>query len=252
MPHDWLWLPRGITNPEIFGCGHSHRYAMLEAIGNGLVPPVVRLAVLSQSVPFHIEADDKYWDKVANARDTGPLAVVWGGNVHNRFILRPAQGFTVVHGDLVASAGLCDPVVPIEAVRALFLPYLSGLESLLKLVTNRRKVFVLGSPPPKSEAFVRRGIAKETGYVEIAKQRGIDVATAPISSLSLRKALWNIYQQLFSEIASRHTAVFVPVPSAAMADDGSLREDLCALDATHGNAAYGALMWREVLAAIGR
>jgi hypothetical protein len=246
---EWLW--RGDQNADVLACGESHRYAMLAAIGERLLGPDVRAAVLSQSTAGHREVDDSYWNKVIASIDGRPLAVLWGGNRHNRFILKPSQGFRLAYG---CGAFECegDPFVPVEAVRALMLPFVSGLDSFLGRATGRARVFVVGSPPPKQERMVRNGFIKEPGYANIARQRGLDIATAPISPLSVRKSLWCIYQDLFAESASRNGAIFVPVPDYAMDPGGSLREELCASDATHGNAAYGAVMWKEIFAAVKR
>jgi hypothetical protein len=246
-PNPWEW--RGHKDAHVLACGDSHRYALLDAIGQGVADVSLRGAVLSQITPGHRETDDLYWDMVADSACSRSVAILWGGNRHNRFMLKPSQSFTLAYGQDQTVEDHGD-LVPVEAVRALLTPFVAGLDALLGRIHDCSSVCVVASPPPKQESLVRAGIAKEPGYVKAAKDRGLDIATAPITPLHLRVSLWRIYQDLLLEIAQRHRALFVSVPRAAMNDDGSLRLDLSASDATHGNAPYGAMMWNEIFATV--
>jgi hypothetical protein len=252
-PASLVWSWSGNKDADVLACGHSHRYALLSAIGQGLLGPGMRAMVLSQIVSVHREVDDSYWDTVIASIDGRPLAVSWGGNAHNRFLLKPSQPFRLAYGDRVSNETTVETFVPVEAVRAWLLRIVaSGLDTLLKRIAGRTRVFVVGSPPPKPEQIVREGLIREPDFVKMAKERGFDIAAAPISSLEVRRAMWSIYQELLLESAMRHGAIFVSVPASAMDHDQCLREELCTPDATHGNAAFGALMWKEIFAAVNR
>jgi hypothetical protein len=217
-------------------------------VGEGQLGRGMRAAVLTQTVPVHQEVDDLYWEMVV-ANKTHPIAIVWLGNVHGQFLLQPAHPFQVVYG----AAKPCEHVVvPVEMVRALFAPSMRDLDLLLKRLDYPARVFITGTPPPKPERVIRRGLTREPYFIKIAAERRLDIASVPLSPLALRKATWAIYQDLLAESAGRAGAHFVPVPNQAIDDDGCLREELCTPDATHGNSLYGAEMWKEIFAAIER
>jgi hypothetical protein len=246
----WSWL--GDEDADVVVCGHSHRYAMVQAIGEQCLEPAFRAAVLSQTTSHHVEVDEEYWSLVRAIEDR-PVAITWEGNVHNgHFLFKHSPAFRLAYAGVALDDTDDTLLVPVEMVRTLLQPSLARLDSLLERLAARTRVFLIGSPPPKPERLIRRALSAEPGWLDLARQRGFDLVSFTMSSPSLRIAAWSILQDLYAEMAVRAGAEFVPVPARARDEDGCLRQELCGVDATHGNASYGALMWREIFAAVHR
>ncbi len=240
----WVW--QGHSDPEILACGHSHRYALLDAVGKGVINPSIRAAVLSQNIPGPKPADDIYWQSVLATPGSQPLAIVWEGNEHNRFLFGHSTPFQLAYGEGRFQVRAGEVFIPVEMVRALFFPTVARLDSMLQSIGPRRQVIVVGTPPPKHERAIRHGIAKEPGYVSSVTKQGLDITTVPISPLSLRLQLWHITQDLLAESAARAGVEYVSVPTSVRDNDGALRDEFSASDATHANEKYGALLWSEI------
>lgn len=63
----------------------------------------------------------------------------------------------------------------------------------------------------------------------------------------LRYKLWRLYVNLVRETCTEYGATFVDVPPESVDAAGFLREEFCALDPVHGNAAYGELVIRQMI-----
>jgi hypothetical protein len=246
----WSW--RGHAAPEILACGHSHRLAMMAAICEQEIDPAIRAAVLAHGTPGPKPADEMYWGTVLETPGNLPLAVLWEGNVHNRFLFKPAEGFRLAYKNSLLSSDDRELIVAIEMVRASFMFMMGKLDLILHRIKKQRKLLVVGTPPPKQERWIRNGLVQEPGYVERAAQQGFDIETIPITPLALRIQLWGITQDMLAESAVRFGVEFVPVPDSVKDADGALRDELCMPDATHANARYGALMWKEIYAKVRR
>ena len=140
-------------------------------------------------------------------------------------------------------------MVPEALVRAHFGILLPELESLLKANAQlgARRLFVLGTPPPLCDTEqIRRWALAHPVLIDKAAELGLDLAAAPITAPSVRRKLWQVLQTVVAECAARQGAAFIGVPPAACDPDGFLLPHLSAGDATHANAAYGALMLAEL------
>ena len=71
------------------------------------------------------------------------------------------------------------------------------------------------------------------------------VASEQVAPACLRLKLWFLLQQMMRETAERLAIEFWPVSASAMTEEGYLRPEYWAPDATHANGAYGALMLDE-------
>ena len=134
-------------------------------------------------------------------------------------------------------------------MREVFQPSISHLEMVLTrmLDTGGPRPIVLGTPPPKADnEAIRRGTRVHADvFAKLASDRGLDPEKAQLAPACLRLKLWWLLQRMMRETAERLAVEFWPVSVSAMTEEGYLRPEYWAEDATHANAAYGALMLDE-------
>jgi hypothetical protein len=237
----WRWV--GAERPDIAAVGNSHRTSVVQAIHRGLTN--VPGAVLTRP---RDHPDDEYWHLVEQLDPAIPIAFLYRGNETNiRFIFEASSPFTVIHPARSAPTG--DPVVPVEMVRALFTAEATELAALLDRFADRRTVLVEPPPPQPSVSIEERVRLDESLIKQIA---GLDRTPDEIrvTPLDLRIALNAILRELQAEIAETRGVPVLPPPRETVATDGSLLPQY-ALDATHANGAYGALVWRDLAAHFG-
>ena len=224
---------------------------MLIAMRQGRVPSAERLAVAS-TVSGRLPDEKAYWEFVEHrGRDCG-IAVVWNGNQHNAgFLIRPDPPLRVFH-NAVDPARQPDSATwaPQEIFRERWKETTEALGAVLsRLAAVTRALYVVGTPPPKPDAFVESVLKTDAFFSGMISELGFDGAEQPpITAGSTRLALWWIVQDMLAEQAAAVDAEFVPAPGAAFDEEGFLRPELCVLDATHANEEYGLLIW-EALAA---
>jgi hypothetical protein len=222
----------------------------MHLLPDALQSRVAVLDVRGRTLPapgaYFPNADADYFLLLSRAQTT--TALVWEGNQHNSRFLLVDPPFTVVGPERRLPECVQEPVVPYRMVRALFELDLQPLELFLASHPDPASVFVLGTPPPKAEAELRAGLAKE--FRRRLDSYGLTPEEAPLLDAATRVASWKAIQESMASIAERAGATFVRVPAAARNEDGTLRAELCASDATHSNADYGVLMWRELFKAM--
>ncbi|WP_152531575.1 hypothetical protein [Mycobacterium sp. UM_CSW] len=190
-----------------------------------------------------------YWDAVVGLAKTFRVAVCWQGNQHAHFMFleKPFDFALASHPGLVMDEGV--DLVPELQVREVFQPSMPPLEVLLTrmLDTGGPRPIVLGTPPPKADnEAIRRGMQVHAEFfAKLASDRGLHPDKAQLAPAYLRLKLWWLVQQMMRETAERHAVEFWPVSASAMTEEGYLRPEYWAEDATHANAAYGALMLDE-------
>lgn len=253
----WDWL--GAEDASIRLVGQSHRLAFRDSMP--LLPDELhrRVAVLDlkgRTVPapgvFRPAPDTAYWRVAAAAGTT--TAIVWDGNQHNaRFLLRDVP-FTVI-GRRSPSAPVEGRVVPYRMMRALFERDLDtgGLTGFLGAHPDPASVLLIGTPPPKSDEQVRRGLTNDGPlgqgfFVDALAELGLTPETAPVTSAATRVACWEALQEAVEAAAVGAGARFVPVPEWMLNPDGTLRAEYCEPDTTHANTTYGVAMWQEIAA----
>jgi len=237
---EWQW--EGDDPAEVYVVGHSHRAALVAAIRIPHLRPDVPVAILHGADEARQANDDGYWDTACELPRDRTLAIIWNGNQHiASFLFMPSPQFTLASVQDAPGA-----IVPEEAIRTFFRPTVVDLEQLLERIGDSLRVLVIGTPPPKCDAIVRGMMEREPTLNQVMAGSGLDAATAPLTHVKLRIALWRIVQDLLADIAAVHSAIFVPVPAEVFAEDGHLRDDLSAPDATHANELYGALMLRAI------
>lgn len=191
-----------------------------------------------------------YWDAAVELTKTFRIAVCWQGNqhvTHFMFLDKPFDFALASHPELVVDPRV--ELVPELQVREVFLPSMSHLANVLTrmLDASGPRPIVLGTPPPKADnEAIRRGMQIHADFfTKLASDLGFDPEKAQLTPVFLRLKLWSLLQQMMRETAERLAVEFWPVSASAMTEDGYLRPEYWDEDATHANAAYGALMLDE-------
>ena len=193
--------------------------------------------------------DDAYWALLSKVATGKSIAILWNGNQHNAgFLLAHEPPFRVLHGGSLPSG---DGVwLPRQLLREYWNPSFDELRAALPRLTAVATVYLVGTPPPKSQALIRSVIEREPFFVEQAASLKVDLAELRVTEPSTRLAMWEILQEMLQECAAEFGAVFIPVPGDVMDADGILLPRYGSDDATHGNADYAARLWKEVAAAM--
>lgn len=188
--------------------------------------------------------DDEYWDLLALAAAGKTIGILWNGNQHNAsFLLEPTPAFRLVHpGSTPAGNGMW---IPRGVLREFWTSSFDELKAALPRLTSVADVFLIGTPPPKTDELIRSVIQKDPYFIAQAAALGMDLASVAVTQRSTRIAMWALLQEMLEQCAREFGATFVPVPSDVMDDEGILLDRYSALDATHANVDYGARMWGE-------
>ena len=190
-----------------------------------------------------------YWDAAVELAKTYPIAVCLQGNqhvYHFMFVDKPFDFVVAAHPGLVVDPGV--ELVPELQVREVFQPSMNQLEmALTPMLDTGARPIVLGTPPPKGDnEAIRRGMQVHADiFAKIASDLCLDPEKAQLAPAHLRLKLWWLLQQMMAETAERLAVEFWPVSASAMTEEGYLRPEYWGGDATHTNAAYGALMLDE-------
>lgn len=233
----WIWV--GSVEPEVIAAGQSHRMALVHALRSGLVD--LPVAVLTHRLEPRPE-DGAYWRKVAKHRRGVPVALVWAGNEMNtHFLFEHDVPFTIAG----IERGADKVVVPAEMVKAFCLQLLEQLPPVLNAM-GPRNVVLVGPPPPKRDETVRERLPRSPFFSAALKSRGWTTETAPVTPFSFRLKLWEIHRSAMGDTADLHGIALLGIPEVAVDEDGALRDEYAADDASHANGRYGGLVWRLV------
>lgn len=191
-----------------------------------------------------------YWDAVYELAKTLRIALSFMGNQHvEHFMFLEKQFDFVLASNALLVVDHDVELVPELQARAVFQPSMRLLDTVLTsmLDTGGPRPIVLGTPPPKADnQAIRRGMQIHADFfTKLASDHGLDPEKAQLAPACLRLKLWWLLQQMMRETAERLAVEFWPVSALAMTEEGFLRPEYWSEDATHANAAYGALMLDE-------
>jgi hypothetical protein len=219
--------------------GHSHIGALRRAIPpdndnytlcnlNTDWPGLYRSGSVSQSILARFDPDSHF-------------VSLLGGNYHNVFGLIEQP----VHFDVFSlQLDLLD-----DTSERLLIPYWLLREQFERALRDRfltpLRVFSeyfrgksthICSPPPISSA---EHIATHSG----AFRAGLSLGIAPAA---LRKKLYDLHSAIFRDFCQEHNILFMEPPIAAQDGGGYLKEAYWGKDPTHGNPAYGKLVFNQL------
>jgi hypothetical protein len=259
---DWVWV--GAEEASIRLGGHSHRYALRDSMDLLEAEARARVAVLDAggrvvAASYHHAPagnlhhwydapDDQYWHLLAAAGSA--TVIMWDGNQHNSDFLLSAAPLAVIGQRTNGEPVMGTQVTPYRMLKSHFSLSLNGLRDWLGAHSDPSTVLVAGTPPPKSEEHVRAGLAIEHYFIELLEKEGLTPNTVPLTDVATRVACWEALQEAMESISTAAGARFLAVPEVSQNSVGTLRAEYCGHDVTHGNLAYGVLMWQTISACV--
>lgn len=207
-------------NPSIVIAGQSHLTSYLPAGSPPAEEVVERPAGEAIVLDGPLPRDQHYWSQVAAASRGRTVAIVWGGDQHDIFLVERQPPL-----DFVLSTAPDLPLDPRASyvsesqLRAVFAPSFAGLaEQVAALRDAGAAVLVAGTTPPIDDAEARAQRAARDDRLGDAFADGVPPLTSPYTM----QKLWSLVQTMTAEIAVAAGARFVPVPDRLRSPDGFL------------------------------
>lgn len=171
-----------------------------------------------------------------------------GGNQHQMFLLEHPQPFDFFEpGDEELSPG--HELIPHGVMYDVFARGIvkgnDGTQMLALRKAAPGPMYHLEVPPPKAdEQHMRK-------RVEGNFREGV-AAGRPFTKASIRAKLWRLQQKVTRDFCEASNIKYVGAPSIAKDAGDFLKPEYYAPDATHANAAYGALVLDQIEALVAR
>jgi hypothetical protein len=237
------------TSEKVILAGHSHLTAL--TVNHVKHPPALRkrdnLHVLEGTWP----RDEAYWRALADHAAGADLVIIWGGNEHNvGYFFQAAFAFDFLSNQVKRLIPSFQIVSQSRIKRRFNEIDLDELNGVLAMLNEREpaSVTLLGTPPPKKDnEALRKLLAQEPYFCHWAAQLGQSIEDIKITDPHVRLKLWFLLQDMIADIARRHGARFLPVPSELQDEEGFLLEQYWHPDVTHANAAYGEIVLKQAL-----
>jgi hypothetical protein len=236
--------------PRILLFGDSHSNAIQRAIekrqGKGTPSPIVAYRLLKEKNGRSI-GDMRFEDFLDKAAKLGREDVVLsmiGGNQHAVFsTVQHPQPFDFFAPGQAASAGeLAGEIVPYRALEHAFV---NGLErgdaqslTALRKATVARVVHIIPPPPKHDNAHIQQ--YHESHFANDG------LASRGVSPPELRLKFWNLQTRVLESLCSALGIEVMMPPARTVDENGFLRREYYAQDATHANWRYGERLLREV------
>jgi hypothetical protein len=192
---------------------------------------------------------EEYWAQLVTAGRDRNVVLSWKGNGPNiDFLFKSTPAFTVLSSYGFSEIDIDSVVIPywLHAQR-----YLDDVREDIVLTwlladLRARRIFFVGPPPPKSERVLRQTMSNDSYFLPKAANLGFNVSDIPLTGTDTRVALWEALCYALETRAKELGGIFVGVPSEAQNPDGTLKDELGQNDASHANALFGVMMWREI------
>jgi hypothetical protein len=235
--------------PHIVLFGDSHSHAIQRAIdkraGKGQAVSLTAHRLLKEKNGSNI-GDMSFVDFLKSIGNLGPNDVVLsmiGGNQHAVYsTIQHQQRFDLFEPGQPAFADGSVEIVPYRAMEMAFATGLRGgdgksLEAIRAATTAR--VFHIIPPPPKQDnAFIQQH------HESLFASGGL--ASRGVSSPELRLKFWKLQTSVLEMLCAEWGIEVKMPPPPTIDDQGFLRPEYYARDATHANWRYGERVLREV------
>lgn len=234
---------------HILIAGDSHIYAIQDALAAtpglpGLTVEALRVQAEKNGTTI---GDVSFDELVARAKDlpSGSLVVTaLRGNQHQKvgLIQHPRPFDILMHN---ADGGLLQKdaeMIPLVIMKQYFDGTLKGGygRDLVRLKqASAAPVVCLAPPAPKEDAqHIIRGA--ETYF----RQHGI--SSIGVTPAPVRLKLWILQQDALARFCASNGLIFLGNPEGTRTDEGFLKPEFYAADATHANGAYGRLVLAQL------
>ncbi|HEX8077781.1 MAG TPA: hypothetical protein VF511_08200, partial [Chthoniobacterales bacterium] len=192
-----------------------------------------------------------YWRKVERLAQSHKVFIYWQGSQHmeeHLFASTPPFDFMLSgEPDLPIAADAV--IVPEQMIREKFARSFEKLAAVLTRLGDRgnQGVYVCGTPPPKGDtAAIRAALARERYWMQRLALLGSDPLAVPLTAPETLYKMWSVMQSMLRDVAHRHGAEFLPIPTEAQTPEGFLREEFWCRDVTHANENLGPLILRSL------
>ncbi len=244
-----------MASKKIFIAGDSHVYAIKSALSDkGFVRPgfefeAVRVKadkgggkVLGEADMVDVEASAK-----AGSEYDAVVLTLRGNQYNTMALMKHPRPFDVmIEGFPDLPADAYDELIPYATAFAYMSDSLRrGYGKLIsRVVVGRTKpVLCLSVPSPKDdEAHILKGA--ETYFASAG------ISTIGVSPAPLRLKLWHLQTEVLRQYCGELGVPFLDNPPNSRTADGYLKREFYAKDATHANAAYGALVLDQIVGAL--
>jgi hypothetical protein len=201
-----------------------------------------------------LNRDAAYWHLLAEAAAGRKAIILWLGNQYlTSFMFAPSPPFDFFIADRPELGTSTDVhIVPETAIAAMIEPSFRELHLILEdLKAANCQPALCGTPPPKGDnALLHHLLAKEAYFIRLAAHMGVRLQDVELSPPLLRLKLWSVLQWMMADVCKTHAIPFVGVPSSVQTEEGFLKQEYWAHDATHANAAYGAVIIEHLRGAL--
>ena len=234
----------GTPNPKIIIAGNSHR-TMLARNQNNLTNRIDSIAVLLETEGKYIEPNSDYWTKLEDNLDLSTdLVLIYRGNDFMvDFLIKDDYQVWLKQNSKINFEK--DYILNRNIVHSRYSNLFKelGLNELIeRFKTKSRKMWLHGTPPPKSDKCVLENINIEPYFKKLSEIKGTNLEFIDIST---RIEIWKIYQEILMEFANNHGIEFIQMPKQIMLND-TLKDEFSAADATHYNEKCGKIILENI------
>lgn len=242
----------GAVEPTTLIVGHSHIIAYAGA-GEHLSAEKSRRrygVVYSRNPELWTSLSEPYWSFVL-AQPSPEICLCWNGNQHNANFLLETDPRITLCGSVGGSQFNNDrdskrTVVSYSMIDELWASDFLRLRQVLAKLSERKRVFLVGTPPPKPRSEIASRLESDEFFAQKVRLFDGDSIEDRVSPDDFRIRLWLRMQQTLQKIASEAGSPFIAVPDACYEPNFLLRAEMSVPDASHANELFAIEMLKAI------